>query len=994
MKFPILVLSVLLFAFVLRKDVGLSVDEYKNLSEDEKRSVSNALNGIDILDNQLEATLFAAEPQMMNPTNMDIDHKGRVWICEAFNYRNQLNPKNPYHKKGDRILILTDTNGDGKADKETVFYQGEDINSALGIAVLGNKTYVSCSPNMFVFTDNNGDDVPDKKEILFSGIKGLQHDHGLHSVIFGHDGKLYFNFGNAGEGILDKNGNPIKDEKGNLIDNAKNPYQEGMVFRCDEDGSNLEILGWNFRNNYELAQDSFGLMWQSDNDDDGNRGTRINYVMDYGNYGFKDEMTGADWRVRRTNWEDSIPQRHWHLNDPGVVPNMLQTYAGSPTGILMYEGDLLPKTYQNQLIHCDAGPNVVRSYAIAKNGAGFTASINGILDGSKKDNWFRPSDVTAAPDGSIFVSDWYDPGVGGHAMGDSVRGRVFRVAPKNHRLEVPKLDLSNEAGAIAALQSPNQSTRYLGYKALQSMGLKSEKSLQAQTSNEKTHLAARAFWLLASFNEKYVLEASQKAEENLRVLSVRMARQYLKSPYEFYKKMAQDPSIQVRREVALAIRNKGYTDIWTDMTVNYKGNDRWFTEALGISANANWDASLASLKTKLGEKWLEQPNVKEIVWRSRGTNTANYLGQIIKASTETEKPKYYRAFDFQKKSSVNQVLLDLLKSAKTTKERVMIFKHFDQKTIQTNPQFISNLPQVVKSIDNDKDYLDIVSKFKVKSEYSRLQKMILTNPDEETYKEAADISYQLFGTKGLKTELLQKKNSLQAIQRFGNVDNKEVTAELVRLFTNPKNSMEIRKAALAQMEGWKSEETLWVMVQKGTLPVEFNEQALNILKRTWHGDIRTEVNKLLASANGIINADKVLNSQGNLTNGAELYSAYCSTCHLVNKAGNDFGPNLSQIGAKLSKAGLLNAILNPTEGISFGYEGFNITFKNGEVTQGMITSKTENDLMVKYAGSSKVNILKLKDIAKIEPMAESIMPKFALSETELSDLTAYLEKLR
>jgi putative membrane-bound dehydrogenase-like protein len=994
MKSYILLFTAILFAFGLKKDAGLSIDDYKKLSEDEKRSVSNAINGIDVLDNNLDVSLFAAEPQMTNPTNMDVDHKGRIWICEAYNYRNKLNPRNPYNKKGDRILILEDTNSDGKADKETVFYQGEDINSALGIAVLGNKTYVSCSPNLFVFTDENGDDVPDKKEILFSGVKGNQHDHGLHAVIFGHDGKLYFNFGNAGEGILDKNGNPVKDDKGNLINNAKNPYQEGMVFRCDEDGSNLEILGWNFRNNYEMAQDSYGRMWQSDNDDDGNRGTRINYVMDYGNYGFKDEITGADWRVRRTNWEDSIPQRHWHLNDPGVVPNMLQTYAGSPTGILIYEGDLLPKTYQNNLIHCDPGPNVVRSYAIAKNGAGFSASINGILDGSKKDNWFRPSDVTAAPDGSIYVSDWYDPGVGGHAMGDSLRGRVFRVAPKNSKYIQPKLDLSTESGAITALQSPNQSTRYLGYKALAAMGPKSAGSLQAQTSNQKTHLAARAYWLLAASDSKYVLEAAEKTEEDLRVLSVRMARLYLKNPYEFYKKMAKDPSIQVRREVALAIRHKGFTDIWTDMALAYDGKDRWYLEALGIAANKNWDASLDGLKAKLGDKWLQTANIKEIVWRSRGTNTTQYLSQIIKNSTETEKPKYYRAFDFQNAGDKNIVLLDLLKSAKTTQERVLIFKHFDQKTIQTNPQFLANLPQILKSIDNEKDYLDIVSKFKVKSEFGRLQKIILTSSNTETYQEAAEISHALFGAKGLKNELLQKKNNVDAIKRFGSVDKKEVTDELVKLFMNPKNTDEVRKTALSQMVGWNSEEVLYDLLKKGTLPAQFNEEALNILKRTWHSDIRSEVNKLVASANGTINTETILNSNGNITKGAEVYNSYCSTCHLVKNQGNDFGPNLSQIGSKLSKASLLNAILYPTEGISFGYEGFNISMKNGETTQGMITSRTEIDLMVKYAGSSKINILKLKDVAKIEPMTESIMPKFTLSQTELTDLTSYLEKLK
>jgi hypothetical protein len=77
-------------------------------------------------------------------------------------------------------------------------------------------------------------------------------------------------------------------------------------------------------------------------------------------------MTGAGWQANRTNIEDSIPLRHWHLNDPGVVPNLLQTGAGSPTGMVIYEGSLLPKEFQNQMIHCDAGPNVVRAYSVKK----------------------------------------------------------------------------------------------------------------------------------------------------------------------------------------------------------------------------------------------------------------------------------------------------------------------------------------------------------------------------------------------------------------------------------------------------------------------------------------------------------------------------------------------------------------------------------------------------------------------------------------------------
>ena len=102
----------------------------------------------------LEVTLFASEPMMVNPCDMDVDARGRVWITEGANYRKWNSP--PVRPEGDRILIMEDTDGDGAADKSTVFYQGPEINSALGICVLGNKVIVSVSPNVFVFTDENG----------------------------------------------------------------------------------------------------------------------------------------------------------------------------------------------------------------------------------------------------------------------------------------------------------------------------------------------------------------------------------------------------------------------------------------------------------------------------------------------------------------------------------------------------------------------------------------------------------------------------------------------------------------------------------------------------------------------------------------------------------------------------------------------------------------------------------------------------------------------
>jgi putative membrane-bound dehydrogenase-like protein len=996
MKKLLLLLTVSMFSFIADQNHVLNEDEYAKLTETEKRSTKHALDGIDLKDPELDITLFASEPMMTNPTNMDIDAKGRVWICEAFNYRNALNPKNPYKPKGDRILIMEDTNHDGVADTSKVFYQGEDINAALGIAVLGNKTYVSCSPNVFVFTDENGDDIPDKKEIMFTGIAGNQHDHGMHAFVFGPDGKLYFNFGNAGEGLMTKDGKPIYDANGNIIKNEGKPYREGMVYRSDIDGSNVEILGWNFRNNYELAVDSYGRMWQSDNDDDGNKATRINYVMDYGNYGYKDEMTGADWRVRRTNMEDSVFQKHWHLNDPGVVPNILQTYAGSPTGILFYEGNLLPKQYQNQIIHCDAGPNIVRAYPTVKTGAGFKASIINILDGAKKDKWFRPSDVTTAPDGSIFVADWYDPGVGGHAMGDSTRGRIYRIAPKNVKYNSPKYDFSDIKSSVEALKNPNQSIRFLAYSALKQMGEKTENALKELAMGTNPTFAARAYWLLADINSHYVEHASKQENEDLRVMSVRLARKIFKNPEEFYLEMAADKSPQVRREVALAIRHKKYDKVWGKLFEGFDGNDRWYLEALGIAANNQWDQTLEWLQKNKGDNWLNDSKVQDVVWRSRGKNTSQYLGHILLNSTNINRNKLYRAFDFQDTKTKNVVLLKLIKNTKSVEEKVIIFKHLDQKSIVTNPIFLKELPILLNGLKNKLDYVDIVNKYQIKNQFNNLHKLVMTDTDYNVVTAATETVNNLHGTKGLLLGLSNPKNAKKALEKYGDIDDAKITDVLISTYQNNKLSIDVRETAMREMTGWKSEEILWKQYNDNKIPDDVVEIAKGILKRTWHSDIRNEITKReekITKAN-TLNIEKILAMSTDKAAGKETFNLYCTTCHKVNEQGIDFGPGLSQIGAKLTKQSLLNSIINPSEGISFGYEGSIIYMKDNSSFQAVITSKTENELMIKYPGQANISTIKRKDVEFIDNSPESLMPKFGLSENELANLVGYLETLK
>ncbi|NCX99109.1 MAG: dehydrogenase, partial [Planctomycetia bacterium] len=475
----------------------------------------------------LEATLFAGEPLLLSPADIDVDAAGRVWVCEVTNYRGRKDTR----PQGDRILVLDDTDGDGVADRQTVFHQGRDVDSALGICVIGEgkgrRVIVSCAPEVLVFHDDDGDLKADRREVLFTKTGQPQHDHSVHAFVVGPDGRWYFNFGNTGRAVHDRDGKPVTDRLGNVVNDSGRPYRQGMVFRCLPDGSDFEVLGHNFRNNYEVAVDSFGSLWQSDNDDDGNKGVRINFVMEYGNFGYVDERSGAGWQAGRTNIEPEIPLRHWHQNDPGVVPNLLQTGGGSPTGICVYEGALLPERFRGALVHCDAGPNVVRAYPIAARGAGYESRIEPVADGAA-DRWFRPSDVCVAPDGSLVVADWYDPGVGGHGMGDVEKGRIYRIAPPASKWSVPTYDFASVAGCVAALASPNLCARATALERLATQPEAAAPALEeAFVKATDPRLRARLAWaagMLPGRADAWIARLAGDADENLRIVAVRLCR--------------------------------------------------------------------------------------------------------------------------------------------------------------------------------------------------------------------------------------------------------------------------------------------------------------------------------------------------------------------------------------------------------------------------------------------------------------------------------------
>ncbi len=115
------------------------------------------------------------------------------------------------------------------------------------------------------------------------------------------------------------------------------------------------------------------------------------------------------------------------------MPATLVTGFGSPCGICFYEGDAFGPHYKNAPLHTDAGPREVRIYRHQNAGLGMKATSEVFLT-NQGDDYFRPDDICTAPDGSLYVSDWYDGGVGGHAYNNPDQGRIFLLAPKGKKL--------------------------------------------------------------------------------------------------------------------------------------------------------------------------------------------------------------------------------------------------------------------------------------------------------------------------------------------------------------------------------------------------------------------------------------------------------------------------------------------------------------------------------------------------------------------------------
>ena len=963
-----------------------------------------------------EVTLFAADPSIAKPIQMNFDEDGRLWIASSEVYP-QIVPGAP---ATDRVVVVEDTNHDGVADKTHVFAEGLLIPT--GIAPGDGGVWVANSTELLHYKDNDGDLKADEKKVVLSGFGTEDTHHILHTLRWGYDGFLYFN-----QSIY-------------IHSHIETPWgvrrlNAGGIWQFRPETLELGVFMRGLVNTWGHHYDRFGQSFATD----GAGGEGINYIIPGGYY-----FTAAD--------AERLVK--------GLNP-------GSPKhcGLELVDTPMLPPDWQGSAITNDfRGHRVVR-FNLTEEGAGYVSREQQEVIWSDHPA-FRPIDVKIGPDGAIYIADWYNPIIQHGEVDfrderrDHTHGRIWRVtwkgAPKR---EFKPVSTRSNTQLFEALRSDDGVERQSAKQILRQRGtgIAAEldqwlKSVQL-TDAERDHVQLEALWCFqtARVLRPVLLESLlQSTDGRIRAAAVRVLSHWkylMPNSRELLTKAAQDGHARVRLEAVRALSFSPLED-----------SERQIADgsAFGESNPATAKTLALFQDPKLVETALlplKQPVdsfIDYAMWL-----TTKELGPLWRPAFERGEMNFNNdasqiAYGFSALGSgapVEILMKDLYADHVTPEKRADLIplicysadgnqlgrlasaaaQHKDGATLQTMLT-ISGTRKIVPAINADEfvtlpesddpvvrhSALQAIGQWNIAALKPQLEKLVADKSADAGNLLAAftgiatsndDGLLNLLQTVGSNTDATSEIRSL-ALEKLATVRAAAAAPLAVELLSGlPEggSAANVARAMLSDKDGTK---LLTQALVGKTLRADVARDVLRVLRESGRTDsdlenaLRTAGN--IMSRNALTEAERTallmkISTTAKASDGERIYRTEqlgCLKCHAIGGAGGLVGPDMISLGASAQPDYLLDSLLNPNAKVKENYNTTVVATVDGLVIAGVQIQKSEKSLTLRTAENKVVEVA----IDQIEEQTQgvSLMPEGlvdALTDDEIASLVRFLSEL-